>query len=383
MSINVAVSLDLNLGLTRYTMMYKGIQDYAKEHTDWSLFWDHYPEIKLKQSSKSSPAYSGIIGRIKFNAYDEAKRLDIPCVNLWLNSDLASEIPSVLTDFKEAGKLSAKHLINRGFKEITLIDFMDKATIAFIEGMNEIMKPMKYKIKKYRFNRTAPESPAAWEKQMATFETWTKEWTFPMAVASSGLNAAIPTFCKSLGIRIPEDLALIMCGMQTSLFETMDPHITSVDPNFWQQGYEAAKMLDLQLQGKKLVDREIFIQPKGIVPRASTDTYATEDKIVRDALRFIADNIDRALQVSDVVQHLPVSRSSLENRFKDATGTTIKEEINRLMVISAKRLLSDEKMKIKEVHLKAGFSSALHLRRIFKKHTGMTPGEFRKSLNQG
>lgn len=90
--LKIAISLNLDRALMRYNIMYQGIQEYAQKHTDWSLFWDHYPEVKLQESKLESPAYDGIIGRIKYKAYDQIKRLNIPSVNLWYNSKLASEM---------------------------------------------------------------------------------------------------------------------------------------------------------------------------------------------------------------------------------------------------------------------------------------------------
>jgi LacI family transcriptional regulator len=378
--LTIAVSLNLDLGLMRYTMMYQGIQEYAKKHTNWSLFWDHFPEVKLKKNKNASPAYDGIVGRIKYDAFEEAKRLNIPCVNLWYNSTLTEEIPTVSADYIEAGRLAAKHLLNRGFKNLIFMDYMDKSAKNFLKGLNEVLKPMKYKVRRYRFNRASAETPAAWGKQIEAFDKWVKEWELPVAIVSTGTNVAIPTFCKSNDIRIPEDVAFMMCGAEDNFCETIDPYITSIDTDYWRQGYEAARVLDQLLKGEALEKNHFYINPKGVVARESTDTYATEDEVVRDALRYIADNIDKEIQVADVVEHVPASRSSLEGRFKSATGSTIKDEINRLRVISAKRLLSDKSIKIKDVHQRVGFSSALHLRRVFSKQTGMTPGDFRKNL---
>ena len=85
--------------------------------------------------------------------------------------------------------------------------------------------------------------------------------------------------------------------------------------------------------------------------------------------------------VGHVVDDSGLSRSNLEKRFRSAVGHTIKDEIDTLRVISAKRLLSDRKAKIYSVHKSAGFSSALHMRRVFMKIINMTPGDYRRSLN--
>lgn len=378
--LKIAVSLNLDLGIMRYNLMYYGIQQYAEKYTNWSLFWDHYPETKLEESQLQSPAYDGVIGRIRHNAYDQITRLNIPCVNLWYNSTLAPELPSVLTDFRQLGQLAAKHMLSRGFKDIIMIHYNDSSAGVFQEGLMDVLKPMKYKVKKHFYNRVAPENATAWKKQMKTFESWVKNWQLPVAVVSPSPLISLPTFCKANGLRVPEDVAILSGSDERGHCESIKPHLSAIDTDYRRIGYESARLLHKQLKGETLEEKHVLIDPKGLIPRESTDTYATEDKIVRDALRFIADNINREIQVTDVVQRAPVSRSSLFKRFKAATGSSIKDEIDRLRVISVKRLLADDSIKIKDLYAKAGFSSALHMRRIFKKRTGITPGNFRKNL---
>ena len=97
-------------------------------------------------------------------------------------------------------------------------------------------------------------------------------------------------------------------------------------------------------------------------------------------MRYIAENIDKGIQAFNVTDQAALSKSALQQRFKAATGLTIKEEIDRLRVLSAQRLLQNRNLKIKEVHQQAGFSSALHMRRVFIKLTGSTPGQYRKNM---
>jgi len=361
--------------------MYRGIQEYAEEHTDWSIHWDHYPESVLRKcTSKEDSHYAGIIGRIKKDAYKEAQRLDIPCVNLWYNSQLQKKIPSSLNDFYQSGRLVAEHFLARGFKEITSIDVRGEASLRFLEGILSVTKPLGYKVKTLFFDRLHAEGIKAWEEQKVIFETWVKDWTFPMAIACSFPLVSISTFCRSMGLRIPEDVAIVLASSETGICETIKPYLTTVDTDCVKIGYEAARLMHQILDNKELEKNHIFIEPKSVIARQSTDTYATEDQMVKKALRFIADNITKEIQVLDVVEQVPLSKSALEKRFKAATGTTIKEEINRLRLVCAQRLMEDKSLKINQIHKESGFSSAQHMCRTFKKILGLTPGEYRQSL---
>lgn len=136
-------------------------------------------------------------------------------------------------------------------------------------------------------------------------------------------------------------------------------------------------MMDLMLQGKELPERHIVLPPENMTQRESTDTYAVDDQIVKEALRFIADNFNRSLQIVDVVAQVPLARRTLEERFKKVVGSTIIDEINRHRVTSLKRLLLETDLNINKLHGRLGFSCPQHMRRVFEKSRGMTPGEYR------
>ena len=83
--IKIAVSINLDWPLRRYHELYKGIQEYSKD-TNWVLVWDHFPEKALSRD-RSTPYYTGIIGRIKYDAYEIARELKIPMVNTQVEFD--------------------------------------------------------------------------------------------------------------------------------------------------------------------------------------------------------------------------------------------------------------------------------------------------------
>jgi LacI family transcriptional regulator len=159
--------------------------------------------------------------------------------------------------------------------------------------------------------------------------------------------------------------------------EGHSPKISSINLDNFKIGYEAAKMMDLMLQGKELPERHIVLPPENMTQRESTDTYAVDDQIVKEALRFIADNFNRSLQIVDVVAQVPLARRTLEERFKKVVGSTIIDEINRHRVTSLKRLLLETDLNINKLHGRLGFSCPQHMRRVFEKSRGMTPGEYR------
>jgi len=375
----IAVSINLDWPLKRYHELYKGIQEYAKEHTDWLLVWDHFPEQRLKKC-KTVPYYDGVIGRVKYEAYDEIKRLNIPVVNTWATNAI-KDLTSVIVNFEKVAEMAADHLIKKGFRNFVLIDFRSSGTKqVFFKGFMNKVKPYGCPVKRYLISHNTDMVASLWNKFNDDFESWIKDWKYPLGivVAMSSIGPKITSRCIESGLRIPEDVAIVSSGNDLSFCEGRHPTISSVDINYFQAGYESARLLDMKMRGEEPKEKTFFIEPRAFVARESTDSYAVQDKDVQLALRYISENYDDNIQVIDVVEAVDVSRSTLERRFQDIIGHSIYDEINRLRLSSVKRLLIETDMDIKNICKESGFSSSHHLRRVFFKDTGINPGEFRK-----
>jgi len=380
----IAISINLDWPLKRYHELYSGIQEYNNEFTNWNLVWDHYPEIYLARS-ESEPYYDGVIGRIKYDAHTHAKRLGIPVVNNWMSSTLTEELPSVFVDFKVAGRLSAEHLVKRGFRNFAIIDHRaSRAAKDYYSGFSEVIKKYKGFFNRYLFNRSCDESLENWQKFHDDFAQWVKEWQFPIGIGCSlsSIGPKITTRLGEHGIKIPDEAALISTGNDLNYCEGHSPKISSVNMDYFKVGYESAKMLHQLMEGKEPEERQQLIAPINIISRESTDSYAVEDPVVKTALRYIADNYDKNIQVIDVVEAVPVARRSLEIRFNKCIGHTIIDEINRIQVASLKRHLLETDIGINSLYEKVGFSCPQHMRRVFRKSTSMTPGEFRNKMKK-
>lgn len=85
------------------------------------------------------------------------------------------------------------------------------------------------------------------------------------------------------------------------------------------------------------------------------------------------------LNVQFLAEKLNISRSNLHTKLKMLVGMNTTEFINTVRINKAKELLSTEDLTISEVTYKVGYNDSAYFNRIFKKMTGMTPGEFKRS----
>ena len=108
---------------------------------------------------------------------------------------------------------------------------------------------------------------------------------------------------------------------------------------------------------------------------------AKEPKIVTGAKQFVQSHLQETITLGLVAQHVKVSRFHFCKMFKKATGMTLTEYVALVRVEKAKALLVDLSMRISEVVFAAGFGSIPRFNSVFKRHVGMSPTEYRGTLD--
>ena len=93
---------------------------------------------------------------------------------------------------------------------------------------------------------------------------------------------------------------------------------------------------------------------------------------------FIAANFHRNLGTAEVARQLGFNPDYLERVFRRERGATITEHIHRSRIREARTLLRDSVLNVSQVAAACGFSDDVYFRRLFKRHTGLTPVQFRR-----
>jgi YesN/AraC family two-component response regulator len=91
---------------------------------------------------------------------------------------------------------------------------------------------------------------------------------------------------------------------------------------------------------------------------------------------------DEGLSLQQISEHMYLTPSYMCVIFKDDTNTTINQYIATVRIEKAKDMLKDNRVKVKEVAAMVGYSDSNYFAKIFKKHTGLTPVEFRELANR-
>lgn len=101
-------------------------------------------------------------------------------------------------------------------------------------------------------------------------------------------------------------------------------------------------------------------------------------EVQRTLEKGYADSID----IEQLCQNFGMSRRTLERRFKKATGDTPRLYIQRVRVEAAKKILEEKGSSFDEISYEVGYEDSSYFRKIFIKHTGLLPGEYRKKFQR-
>jgi LacI family transcriptional regulator len=143
-------------------------------------------------------------------------------------------------------------------------------------------------------------------------------------------------------------------------------------------GQQAAEVLDLMMKGDAPPTSTTLIPPQGIVPRQSTETLAIDDPAVVKALSFLRQNVGQSMRVNEIARKAGVSRRVLERRFQERLQRSPADEIRRLQLDQARRLLEETDLSIGQVAENSGFCSHVYFSNIFRRHFGVRPIDYRK-----
>lgn len=102
------------------------------------------------------------------------------------------------------------------------------------------------------------------------------------------------------------------------------------------------------------------------------------DSVVRHAEDWLARNFRAPHAVAAVVAESDIPERSLKRRFKTATGSTLIGYVQNLRVEEAKRLLETEQVSSDEIAASVGYENFAFFRRLFKRSTGLSPGQYRR-----
>ena len=364
----------------------EGVLAYGHEHGPWLFHFETGDRYDQGLSKARSWGCGGIIALVRERAQmAELLRTKIPAV--FFNPPRAPgrklERPPKWATFvdrvqEDVGKSAAEYFLDRGFRHFAFVgtphpaDWCERRK----RGLTERLARENVECAVFP---GAPEGErndlggeaehlAQWLKSLRPHTSLYASWD-RRALQVLGL-------CIDLGISVPGTLAVLGTDNDEVLCESSSPSLSSIALDGRNAGTLAARLLDMHMRGRKAEPLVNLAFPR-IVTRQSTDETLVPDAFIAKALDIVRGDISAKHTVDSLAKALHVSRRTLELKANVVLGTTLRNEINRMRLNEAVRLISNSDLPLSAVAEKCGFCCSSHLSTRFKAAFGYSPSMFR------
>ena len=364
----------------------QGIVKYSREHGPWvfcrmPLYYRETIGIEGILNWAREWGADGIIGQLyKEKDKDISKLVEsgLPVIAQDFDERF-TDIPNITGAYQETGRLAADYFLAKGFKHFAFYGFREIVwSRERLEGFEERIQESGFSVHTFRQNQKRASD--LWYYLPNSLSEWLVSLPKPIAIMACDDRQGqhITEACRHAGIRIPEEVAVIGVDNDEMICDLSDPPLSSIALDAEKGGYDAARLLDQMIQHGTKEFYDIVIKPMQVVTRQSTDIYATPDDYIASSLKFIHQNIDKNLQVDDVVKQVPLSRRALEKRFLEITGYPIYKYIANLRIEKFSKKLLETDMTVFEIALDMGLNDTKNIARQFRQVKGCTPLEYRQ-----
>ncbi|MBP1964981.1 helix-turn-helix domain-containing protein [Paenibacillus aceris] len=111
--------------------------------------------------------------------------------------------------------------------------------------------------------------------------------------------------------------------------------------------------------------------------RFHAEKKSEPESVVKQILDYIQVNFDKEISLGGIADQLQLDPSYASRLFRQEISITFMDYVISLRLEKAKELLQMSEKTVKDIGASVGYANQRSFNRIFKKHEGMTPGEFR------
>jgi LacI family transcriptional regulator len=365
-----------------------GVGEFLREQgCDWLI--DH----ETQRLERAPPAWlakwrgDGVIARLHSEQVARAvARLRVPAVDVLNALPAAPGVHLAHVDEAAIARLAFEHLRMIGLRQFAFVGPVDRTWArqrrdVFTAAAAEAGMPVHF----YELAKHLRVQELA-SRRAQHLVRWLRDVPRPVGVLAANDSYAwlVSTACRLAGLAVPDDVAILGVDNDEVFCSLARPPMSSVVTAAVRLGFEAARLMDAILrEGDPRDRREIVAPVLGVKVRASTDTLATDDEDVKEALALIRRQGSGKISVNAIAEAVGLSVSTLQRKFRTILGHGVHEESIRHRLQTAMRLLSDTDLSILAVAHRAGFGHQEYLGRVFKLRLGVTPAEYRRAALRG
>lgn len=129
---------------------------------------------------------------------------------------------------------------------------------------------------------------------------------------------------------------------------------------------------------RDIKEKEPSEPPRPAKPSGGMPAYTGSSSPVASAIDYIRQNLDRDISRAEIAEAIFLNPEYLSRLFKKETGIALNEYIIREKMEQAKCMLSETDIPVSLIALKTGYSNFSYFSQVFKRHTGVSPLEYRQ-----
>ncbi|WP_018968576.1 xylose operon transcription regulator XylR [Rubritalea marina] len=373
----VALIVETSLSVGQGILM--GISDYVKKYGPWSVYaFPHALDQAPRQWFKHWKG-DGIIARLQNEEIREAVMdKGVPVVDV-LGVCRPPEAALVHVDDNAISVMVAEHFIEQRFREFAYIGLeKENWSVNRERSFRTRVEEARGGYRSLLLSRETFEQ-TAWDELVELVANWIAKLPVftGIMLSSDAEGLLVQEACRRAERIVGQDIGLVGVGNDPTLCNLNNPPLSSVDVDIESVGYQAASLLDSMMAGKQGPNEPLWIMPRRVIARKSSDFVASPDEDLARALQYISSHYAESLSLDTIARHSGLSRSSLQRKFRQILNRTVFEEVTLARVRAAMELLQTD-ISIDEIAELTGFGYAQSMGRVFRKKLGHSPKHYRR-----
>ena len=157
---------------------------------------------------------------------------------------------------------------------------------------------------------------------------------------------------------------------------------TAVHPYYTFQQLQAFEMKINEVGSMAKLHHLPFDMARKYSMLAKNYTYGKYSYLIRNVINYIDQHLATELSLSVLAEVFDKNASYLSNAFKKEVGDTLTEYINKARIQASLRYFNMTNMRVADVADAVGISDFGYFSKLFKKHVGVSPREYKKMLDK-
>lgn len=149
----------------------------------------------------------------------------------------------------------------------------------------------------------------------------------------------------------------------------------------WIERFIDTELID-ELNYENLVSlkRQYVEKISGLLSMLRKFKPEIRDGTITSVCDYVLENTESRLSLKNIAEKFYMNYTYLSNTFKQKTGIHFNDYLTSVKIARAKYLIKNSSLKYYEICARLGYRDTEYFSKLFKKHTGLSPTEYKKTI---